>query len=132
MTAITPVTKAVAGAAAILGSALLVALPIVTTQARDGEAVRTIDVTLSRYAFSPERIEIGRGETVRLNVVSADGPHGFEVKALGLNVRVPTRGTAETLELTPTEAGTFPVTCSVYCGSGHGRMKAWLIVTPGK
>jgi cytochrome c oxidase subunit 2 len=127
-----PVTTFVQAAAGIVSSALLLALPFVATQARGGDAVRTIDVTLSRYAFSPDRIEIGQGETVRLKVVSVDGPHGFEVKELGLNVRVPTRGRAETLELTPSEAGTFPVTCSVYCGSGHGRMKAWLIVTPGR
>jgi len=37
-----------------------------------------------------------------------------------------------TVELTPKEAGTFEITCSEYCGSGHGRMKAWLIVTPPK
>jgi plastocyanin len=30
----------------------------------------------SRYAFSPERIEVRVGERVRLNVVSVDGTHG--------------------------------------------------------
>jgi len=35
------------------------------------------------------------------------------------------------VELTPTKVGTFQITCSEYCGSGHSRMKAWLIVTPG-
>jgi heme/copper-type cytochrome/quinol oxidase subunit 2 len=35
-----------------------------------------------------------------------------------------------TVELTPTEIGTFEISCSTYCGRGHGRMKASLIVTP--
>ena len=131
MTPITPLTK-VSAAAGIISTALLVALPFVATQARGVNAVRTIDVTLSRYAFSPERIELERGETVRLNVVSSDGPHGFQVEELGLDVRIPARGRAESFELTPDAAGTFAVTCSVYCGSGHRRMKAWLIVTPGR
>jgi cytochrome c oxidase subunit 2 len=132
MTATTPVTTFVAGAAGIISSTLLLALPLVATQARDAQAMRTIEVRLSRYAFSPARIEIGLGETVRLDVVSMDGPHGFQVEELGLNVRLSTRGKAETLEVTPHHAGTFPVTCSVYCGNGHDRMKAWLIVTPGR
>ena len=63
-------------------------------------------------------------------VVSADGAHGFQVKELGLNARVPAGGRMVTVELTPKEAGTFEIDCSEYCGSGHRRMKAWLIVRP--
>ena len=110
---------------------LLLALPIVVALAPSAAATRTIDVRLSRYAFSPERIEVRLGEQVRLNVVSADGTHGFQVKELGLNARIPAGGTTVTVELTPKEAGTFEIKCSEYCGSGHGRMKGWLIVTSG-
>ena len=99
--------------------------------ARTGDPTRTIDVKLSRYAFSPERIEVRLGEHVWLNVVSVDGAHGFQVKELGLNARTPARGRTVRVELTPKEVGTFQITCSEYCGSGHSRMKAWLIVTPG-
>ena len=36
-----------------------------------------------------------------------------------------------TLDVTVTRyAGTFEISCSKYCGRGHGRMKASLIVTP--
>jgi cytochrome c oxidase subunit 2 len=96
------------------------------------DSTRTIDVTLSRYAFSPERIEVLLGERVRLNVVSADRTHGFQIRQLGLNVRIPAGGTTMNVELTPKEAGTFEITCSEYCGSGHHRMKAWLIVSPDR
>ena len=99
-------------------------------QARTPDPVRTIDVVLSRYAFSPERIELRLGEPVRLNIVSTDSTHGFQVKALGLNVRAPARGQAVTIDVTPKEAGTFRINCSEFCGSGHSRMQAWLIVTP--
>ena len=71
---------------------LLLVLPFVVVQLRDPNAPRTIDVTLSRYAFSPERIEVELGERVSLNVVSLDVAHGFQVKELGLNVRVPAGG----------------------------------------
>ena len=99
-------------------------------QARPTDSIRTVDVALSRYAFSPEHIEARVGEPIRLRIVSTDGAHGFQVKALGLNVRVPARATAVTIDLTPREAGRYRITCSEYCGNGHSRMQGWLIVTP--
>jgi cytochrome c oxidase subunit 2 len=80
--------------------------------------------------FSPERIGVRAGERVRLKVVSVDGMHGFQVKALGLTAAIPASGRTVTLELTPREVGTFAINCSDYCGRGHRSMQAWLIVTP--
>jgi heme/copper-type cytochrome/quinol oxidase subunit 2 len=112
------------------GPTLLLALPFVVALVPEAvDSTRTIDVTVSRYACSPERIEVRVGEWVRLNVVSIDGTHGFQVKALGLNAGIPADGRTVTVELTPTEVGTFEINCSKY-GRGHGRMKASLIVTP--
>ena len=64
-------------------------------------------------------------------VVSADGTHGFQMKKLGLNAHIPAGGRTVTVTLTPREVGTFEINCSEYCGNGHRRMKAWLIVRPG-
>ena len=84
-------------------SALLLTIPFVGAQAPEpADPTRNIDVTLSRYAFSPERIEVRLGERVWLNVVSVDGAHGFQVKELGLNARIPARGRTVRVELTPT------------------------------
>jgi len=124
------VTALLTSATGLIGSALLLALPFVVEQGGT-DSVRTIDVKLSRFAFSPERIEVRLGERVQLNIVSVDRAHGFQVKELGLNVRAPTRGKTVTVEVTPKEAGRFQINCSEYCGTGHSRMKAWLIVTPG-
>lgn len=115
----------------LFGPALLLASLFVISQAPEGaDSIRTIDITVSRYAFSPERVELQLGERVRLNVVSADRTHGFEVKELGVNARIPAGGKTVTVELAPKETGTFEIKCSEYCGAGHGRMKGWLIVTP--
>ena len=112
--------------------ALLLAVPfVVGLIPAAAHSTRAIDVTLSRYAFSPDRIEVGLGERVSLNVTSVDGTHGFQVKAIGLNARIPAGSKAVTIDLMPTRAGTFEITCSEYCGNGHGRMQARLIVTPG-
>ena len=109
---------------------LLLSVLLALVQARATDPIRTIDVALSRFAFSPERIEVHVGEKVRLNVVSTDGTHGFQVKALGLKVRVPKRDAAVTVDLTPREAGQYRISCSEYCGIGHNRMQAWLVVSP--
>lgn len=110
---------------------LLLALPLLVTLVPEAvDSTRNIDVTVSRYAFSPERIEVRLGERVRLNVVSLDGTPGLQVKALGLNAGIPGGRSSVTVELTPKEVGTFEINCQRYCGRGHGRMKASLIVTP--
>lgn len=92
---------------------------------------RTIAVTISRDAFSPDQIEMKAGERVRLNVTSLDGTRGFEVKALRLNARIPAAGRTMTVDLVPTEAGTFEIQCSDDCGDGHRRLRAWLVVSSG-
>jgi cytochrome c oxidase subunit II len=113
------------------GPTLLLALPLLVALAPQAvDSPRTIDVNVSRYAFSPERIEVRIGEPIRLNVVSVDDTHGFQVRALGVNVRIPGDGSTVTFEVKPAKVGTFEITCSEYCGRGHGRMKALLIVTP--
>jgi cytochrome c oxidase subunit II len=110
---------------------LILALPFVVAMGPyAADSARAIDITLSQFAFSPERIEVRLGERLRLNVVSVDHAHGFQVNELGLNARVPAGGRTVTIELTPKRVGTFEITCSEYCGSGHRRMKAWLIVRP--
>ena len=110
---------------------LLLALPFVVALVPEAaHSTMAIDVTLSRHAFSPDRVEVRLGERVRLNVTSVDGTHGFQVKALGLNAVI-RDGKTVTVELTPREAGTFEITCSEYCGRDHRRMRARLIVTPG-
>lgn len=89
------------------GPTLLLALPLLVTLVPEAvDSTRTIDVTVSPYALSPERIEVRVGERIRLNVVSVDGTHGFQVKALGLNAAVPASGRTVTLELTAREVGT--------------------------
>jgi hypothetical protein len=61
----------------LLGLTLLLSFLVVAQAPEGTDATRTIDVRLSRYAFSPERIEVRLGERVSLNIISVDGPHGL-------------------------------------------------------
>ncbi len=92
------------------------------------DAPREIDVVVRRFAFEPARIEVAVGERVRLRVVSADGPHGVEIKQFDVKKEIP-RGTKPVvIEFTAKEAGEFPILCSEYCGDGHENMKGQLVV----
>jgi heme/copper-type cytochrome/quinol oxidase subunit 2 len=115
-----------------LPPSLLLLVPFAVILGLEAGAVRSIDVTVSQYAFSPARIEVSVGEQVRLNIRSADVPHGFQVKALGIKALIPAGGEPLVVEFTTREAGTFPITCSEYCGRGHSRMTATLVAIAPK
>jgi cytochrome c oxidase subunit II len=93
--------------------------------------VTTIEVVAKRFAFTPDRIQVTRGDHVRLSVRSADGTHGLAIKKLKLDVQVPRGGSPVVLEFDADQAGEFPITCSEYCGKGHSDMKAVLVVADG-
>ena len=99
--------------------------------ARDkGPAVKSFDITVSRYKYDPSVIEVTEGDEVRLTLHSADGTHGFAIKELRVKVTIPKGGAAVSTGFVATRPGTFDVTCSEYCGSGHRDMKAQLVVDP--
>jgi len=92
------------------------------------DAPRVIEIVARRYAFEPATIEAAVGERLRLMVVSADGPHGLEIKKLKVKQQIPRGTTPVAIDFTPTEVGQFPILCSEYCGDGHGDMKGMLVV----
>lgn len=90
---------------------------------------RTIEVLVKRYAFEPAVIEAVAGERLRILVRSADGPHGFEIKKFKVSKEIPRGKEPVVIEFTASEAGQFPILCSLFCGDGHGDMKGMLVVT---
>ena len=92
---------------------------------------RVIEVIARRYVFEPAHIEVTEGERVRILVTSGDGPHGFEIKKFNVSKEIPRGSDPVAIEFTATEAGSFPILCSVFCGDGHDDMKGTLVVTAG-
>ena len=92
---------------------------------------RTIEVVTRRYTFEPAVIEAVEGERLRILVKSGDGPHGFEIKKFKVSKEIPRGSDPVVIEFTASEAGKFPIICSVFCGDGHGDMKGTLIVSAG-
>ena len=90
---------------------------------------RVIEVVAKRYVFEPAQIDVTEGERVRILVKSGDGLHGFEIKKFKVSKEIPRGSDPVAIEFTATEAGTFPILCSVFCGDGHNDMKGTLVVT---
>lgn len=91
------------------------------------QKVKEISMTARQFSFEPSVIEVNKGDKVKLQITSTDVTHGISLPVFGINKRLPPGRTVE-VEFTADRTGTFSFACSVYCGSGHGRMKGKLIV----
>ena len=110
-------------------AALLLPPAVASTSAPPQAAEpRTIEVLVKRYAFEPAVIEAVAGERLRILVKSGDGLHGFEIKKFKVAKEIPRGGQPVVIEFTASEAGKFPILCSVFCGDGHEDMKGMLVV----
>ena len=67
---------------------------------------------------------------MRLTLHSADTNHGLEIKEFKVKIKIPKGGDPVSVTFVADRAGTFAIVCSEYCGSGHRRMKASLVVHP--
>jgi heme/copper-type cytochrome/quinol oxidase subunit 2 len=95
-----------------------------------GEPVHEVQVVAKKFAFEPQAIEVTAGEPVRIVIHSEDTVHGFSIRQLDLDVQIPRGGATTIVEFTAPPAGRYEITCSEFCGRGHGQMKAELVSVP--
>ncbi len=91
------------------------------------EDVPVIDITAKRFAFSPDKITLKQGQTVKLRLHSEDVTHGFFLRPLKLDEEIPAGQTVE-VTVTPQAAGTFTTICDHFCGANHGNMNMTIVV----
>ncbi len=89
---------------------------------------RRIEVTATKFSFSPSEITLKKGDPIVLVLTSRDVTHGLKFKELNLDTEINKNATGE-LAFTPTKAGDFVGHCSRFCGAGHGSMTLTLHVT---
>ena len=82
---------------------------------------RRIEVTASKFSFSPGEITLKKGQPVVLVLTSTDAAHGLKFSELNLNAKFQ-KGKPAEMSFTPDKTGDFVGHCSVFCGSGHGSM----------
>lgn len=123
----------VGGVRFLLLAAMVIGASAVRTasarQAPPPSAPRVIEITARRFAFEPSEVTVTAGESVRLLVHSADGPHGFEIRQLKVKKELARGAAPIAIDFTAGAPGQYPIMCSEYCGEGHPNMKGMLVVT---
>ena len=89
--------------------------------------VPVVEITAKRFAFSPDKITLKKGQTVKLRLHSEDVTHGFFLRPLKLDEEIPA-GQTINVTVTPQNAGTFTTICDHFCGANHGNMNMTIIV----
>ncbi|HET6176294.1 MAG TPA: cupredoxin domain-containing protein [Candidatus Sulfotelmatobacter sp.] len=89
--------------------------------------IPVVEITAKRFAFSPEKVTLKKGQTVKLRLHSEDVTHGFFLRPLKLDEEIPAGQTAE-VTITPQTAGTFTTICDHFCGANHGNMNMTIVV----
>lgn len=86
-----------------------------------------IDMTAKKWTFEPSRLEVKKGEVLKLRIKSIDVSHGFALPDFNINQRLEPGQTRE-VNFVADKVGTFNFFCNVYCGVGHVEMVGQLIV----
>ena len=107
---------------------VIVGLLLLPVDSASATPERTVEITASRFHYDPTAIEVEEGEHVVLMLHSADGTHGFAIKAYDVKAKIPKGGEVVRLAFVASKAGRFEFACSEYCGSGHRGMKGTLLV----
>ena len=94
--------------------------------------VREINLKATRYFWEPREIIVNEGERISLTIATVDIPHGFEIEGFNIpgydfNTKI-VKGKPITVQFDAIEKGSWDILCTIYCGAGHGSMKAKFII----
>jgi cytochrome c oxidase subunit 2 len=120
--------KRVLIAGALFMSATIISGLALYVRANALTAEREIHITAKKFDFTPDNINLKKGEPVVLVVSSQDRKHGFNLRAFGIRADVNPGGTTR-IRLTPDKTGKFTFSCDVFCGEGHEDMTGTIVIT---
>ncbi|MDR9856844.1 cupredoxin domain-containing protein [Paenibacillus sp. VCA1] len=81
-------------------------------------------IKATNYSFDKQEYHLKKGVPVKITFDNKEGTHGVLVP--GLELQLDNKHKSQVV--TPDKAGTFEMTCSVFCGAGHTAMIAKVIV----
>ena len=88
---------------------------------------RTFRVDARQYAYSPSELKVNAGDTVTIQLVSADVVHGLYVDGYDVSIEADP-GQTKTLTFVADKPGSFRFRCNVTCGAMHPFMIGKLTV----
>lgn len=89
--------------------------------------IPVIEIAAKRFAFSPDKITLKKGQTVTLRLHSQDVTHGFFLRPLKLDEEI-AAGQSIDVTVTPQVTGSFTTICDHFCGANHGNMNMTIVV----
>jgi cytochrome c oxidase subunit II len=116
---------------------ILVGLPAAIVVSRYAAAaptaahLRIVDLTARTPedgGWSPDRITVNKGDTVRLRITGSDMVHGFAIGQLGIDAGRILPGAPVTVEFVADRPGRYTYYCDVWCSPFHPRMRGTLDV----
>jgi len=105
--------------------ALLAPLPVTGAAPQE----RHITISAHTFAFEPGTVRVNRGDTVVINLESADVMHGLYLDGYEISTRAEPGQPGE-LRFVADRDGAFHFRCAVPCGNLHPFMIGKLIVEP--
>ncbi|KGE18598.1 cupredoxin domain-containing protein [Paenibacillus wynnii] len=81
-------------------------------------------IKATNYSFDSKEYHLKKGVPVKIIFENESGNHGILIPEF--NLKLNRENTSQVI--IPEEAGTFEMSCSVMCGSGHSAMIAKIIV----
>lgn len=88
---------------------------------KEDSNVKEFQVKAFRFGYSPDVIEVNKGDKVKIIIDNTDTLHGIRIPDLGIKGN-------EVLEFTADKTGEFVWYCTNMCGNGHMQMQGKLIV----
>ena len=82
---------------------------------------RTFRIDARQYAYAPSELKVNTGDTVNIQLVSADVVHGLYVDGYDISVEADP-GQTRTLSFLADKPGSFRFRCNVTCGAMHPFM----------
>ncbi len=92
-----------------------------------GQVDKEFTIWARQFNFTPAVITVQQGDYVRVNLKTADVPHGFYIDGYDVNIKV-RWGETESVEFVADKAGIFKIRCSVTCGPFHPFMAGKFVV----
>lgn len=89
--------------------------------------VRELNLTVSKEGFEPDTIVVNKGDTVKINTISADSTMGFAIKELYISEKVyPHR--YNTIIFVANTSGNITYYCPRPCGKDQRSIRGTLVV----
>ena len=89
---------------------------------------RVIKVVAKKFDYTPNMIQLKKGESVVLELTTLDVVMGFNAPDFGVRADI-LPGKVAQVRIEAQKTGQFTFFCDIFCGSGHEDMNGTIVVT---